>query len=45
MNKPVFQNLTEIEGCGRPREFGLAFEFLSLPEILCGISQVNLQKE
>ena len=24
----------------RPREFGLAFKFLSLSELLCGISQI-----
>ena len=35
-----FQNLMKIEGCGRPREFGLAFKFLSLSELLCGISQI-----
>ena len=35
-----FQNLTKIEGSGKPREFGLAFNFLSLSELLCGISQI-----
>ena len=39
-----FQNLMKIEGCGRSGEFGLAFKFLSLSELLCGISQIILQR-